>query len=219
MLSQKEMFEHQIAQEKDELERYPAEEAEELALIYAARGIPLERGARYRQQADRQSGAGARHARPRGARPQSRRSRLADRRGPLLLHRLFRSARASRSSFSASACSRGVAIAAAISGVALFVVGAVLSLFSGRSALVGGLRMLLIGSAAAARDLLHRLAVQRLGAVSGKRQLFFVPSSCSIMRALTSGRTMEPKFAGPALASSLETTWNARWPRFNCYSD
>jgi VIT1/CCC1 family predicted Fe2+/Mn2+ transporter len=42
MLSQKEMFEYQIAQEKDELERYPAEEAEELALIYAARGIPLE---------------------------------------------------------------------------------------------------------------------------------------------------------------------------------
>ena len=42
MLSQKEMFEHQIAQEKDELERYPAEEAEELALIYEARGVPLD---------------------------------------------------------------------------------------------------------------------------------------------------------------------------------
>src|SRR5512147_2991597 len=41
MLSQKEMFEYQIGQEKDELERYPAEEAEELALIYAARGVPL----------------------------------------------------------------------------------------------------------------------------------------------------------------------------------
>jgi len=41
MLSQKEMFEHQIAQERDELERYPKEEAEELALIYAARGLPL----------------------------------------------------------------------------------------------------------------------------------------------------------------------------------
>lgn len=43
----------------------------------------------------------------------------------------------------------GVAVAAAISGTALFVVGAVLSLFSGRGALLGGLRMLLIGSAAA----------------------------------------------------------------------
>jgi len=44
----------------------------------------------------------------------------------------------------------GVVVAAAISGAALFVVGALLSLFSGRSALVGGVRMLLIGSAAAA---------------------------------------------------------------------
>ena len=44
----------------------------------------------------------------------------------------------------------GVAIAAVISGTALFIVGAMLSLFSGRSALIGGLRMLLIGSAAAA---------------------------------------------------------------------
>ena len=42
MLSQREMFEYQIAQERDELERYPAEEAEELALIYAARGIPID---------------------------------------------------------------------------------------------------------------------------------------------------------------------------------
>ena len=41
-------------------------------------------------------------------------------------------------------------VAAAISGAALFVIGAVLSLFSGRSAVVGGARMLLIGAVAAA---------------------------------------------------------------------
>jgi vacuolar iron transporter family protein len=35
------MFEHQISQEREELKRYPKEEAEELALIYAARGIPI----------------------------------------------------------------------------------------------------------------------------------------------------------------------------------
>jgi len=46
--------------------------------------------------------------------------------------------------------SHGVEIAAATSGVALFAVGAALSLFTGRSAFVGGLRMFLIGSAAAA---------------------------------------------------------------------
>ncbi|MCA9677892.1 MAG: VIT1/CCC1 transporter family protein, partial [Myxococcales bacterium] len=42
MKSQRELFEYQIAQERDELERYPEEEAEELALIYAARGVPLD---------------------------------------------------------------------------------------------------------------------------------------------------------------------------------
>jgi hypothetical protein len=42
-----------------------------------------------------------------------------------------------------------IAIAAAISGAALFVVGAALSLFSGKGALLGRLRMLLIGTAAA----------------------------------------------------------------------
>ena len=44
----------------------------------------------------------------------------------------------------------GVAIAAAISGAALFVVGALLSLFSGKNAWLSGLRMLAIGAAAAA---------------------------------------------------------------------
>jgi VIT1/CCC1 family predicted Fe2+/Mn2+ transporter len=43
-----------------------------------------------------------------------------------------------------------VTIAASLSGVALFVVGATLSLFSGKNAFLGGLRMLVIGSAAAA---------------------------------------------------------------------
>jgi len=34
------MFKYQLSQECEELRRYPKEEAEELALIYAARGIP-----------------------------------------------------------------------------------------------------------------------------------------------------------------------------------
>jgi VIT1/CCC1 family predicted Fe2+/Mn2+ transporter len=44
---------------------------------------------------------------------------------------------------------RAVLIAAAISGAALFVVGALLSLFSGKNAWLSGLRMLAIGAAAA----------------------------------------------------------------------
>ena len=38
--SQREVFEYQIAIEKQELEEYPEEEIEELSLIYQARGIP-----------------------------------------------------------------------------------------------------------------------------------------------------------------------------------
>ncbi len=40
--SQREMLEYQLALEKSELELYPEEEAEELSLIYQARGIPVE---------------------------------------------------------------------------------------------------------------------------------------------------------------------------------
>ena len=90
MLSQKEMFEHQIGQEKDELERYPKEEAEELALIYAARGIPLKEARHHRQPPHRQPREGARYAEPRGARAQPRRIGLAHQRGHLLLPHLFR---------------------------------------------------------------------------------------------------------------------------------
>jgi vacuolar iron transporter family protein len=40
--SQREMYEYQIGLERDELAEYPAEEAEELALIYQARGVDLD---------------------------------------------------------------------------------------------------------------------------------------------------------------------------------
>ncbi len=38
--SQRELFEHQIGLERDELAQYPEAEAQELALIYAAKGLP-----------------------------------------------------------------------------------------------------------------------------------------------------------------------------------
>ena len=42
MRSQREMFEYQIGLEREELDEYPEEEAEELALIYQARGMQLD---------------------------------------------------------------------------------------------------------------------------------------------------------------------------------
>jgi VIT1/CCC1 family predicted Fe2+/Mn2+ transporter len=149
MLSQKEMFEHQISQERDELERYPAEEAEELALIYSARGLPMDeaRGLAKKLTADPEQALDTLAREELGLNPDDLGSPVG----------------ASVSSFIAFCIGAslplipfligltpGVPIAAAISGTALFIVGSVLSLFSGRSAWLGGLRMFLIGSAAAA---------------------------------------------------------------------
>ena len=169
MLSQKEMFEHQISQERDELERYPAEEAEELALIYAARGIPLEQARDITKKLI--------------ANPDQALDTLAREELGLNPDDLGSPIGAAISSFIAFCIgaslplipflfglSRGVLIAACLSGAALFVVGAVLSLFSGKSALLGGARMLLIGSAGRGRDLFHRLLVQRFGPMTARRR-------------------------------------------------
>lgn len=150
MLSQREMFESQIAQERDELKRYPAEEAEELALIYEARGIPL---AQARDIAAHLI-----------ANPEKALDALAREELGLNPDDLGSPIGAALSSFVAFAIGAtlplipyllgssayGVLIAASISGIALFAIGAMLSLFSGKSALWGGLRMLLIGAGAGA---------------------------------------------------------------------
>ena len=148
MLSQREMFEHQISQEAEELERYPKEEAEELALIYAARGIPI---------AEARDVASHLIANPEKALDTLAREELGLNRDDL-----GSPIGAALSSFIAFAigaslplipfligAGHGVLIAAAISGAALFVVGALLSLFSGKNAWLSGLRMLAIGAAAA----------------------------------------------------------------------
>ncbi|MGH6747943.1 MAG: VIT1/CCC1 transporter family protein [Methyloceanibacter sp.] len=149
MLSQKEMFEYQIGQEKDELERYPAEEAEELALIYAARGVPLDEARVLTKKL---------MANPEQALDTLAREELGL--NPDDLGSPIGAAISSFISFCIGASlplipfllglSNGVTIAAVLSGAALFVVGATLSLFSGKGALLGGLRMFLIGAAAAA---------------------------------------------------------------------
>jgi vacuolar iron transporter family protein len=150
MLSQKEMFEHQIAQEKDELERYPKEEAEELALIYQARGIPIDE-ARHLASHLIENPEKALDALTReelGLNPDDLGSPL----GAAISSFLTFSVGASLPliPYLFGDAKHGILIASLISGTALFCVGAALSLFSGRSALVGGARMLAIGAAAAA---------------------------------------------------------------------
>jgi VIT1/CCC1 family predicted Fe2+/Mn2+ transporter len=150
MLSQREMFEHQIAQEGDELQRYPKQEAAELALIYAARGIP---------KAEARSLAKKLIANPKQALDTLAREELGL--NPDDLGSPSGAAVSSFVAFSIGATlpvlpfllgygTDGVLIAAALSGVALFIVGAALSMFSGRNAWFSGFRMFAIGAAAAA---------------------------------------------------------------------
>ncbi|MDJ0513956.1 MAG: VIT1/CCC1 transporter family protein [Methyloceanibacter sp.] len=150
MLSQKEMFEHQIAQEREELERYPDEEAEELALIYEARGIPLNEARDLAQHmiSDPEKALDVLAREELGLNPDE-------------LGSPPKAATSSFLTFSVGASvplipyllgydKEGIVIAAILAGIALFAVGSALSLFSGRSAILGGGRMLLVGSMAAA---------------------------------------------------------------------
>jgi VIT1/CCC1 family predicted Fe2+/Mn2+ transporter len=148
--SQREMFEHQIDAERDELATYPAEEAAELSLIYQARGLGKE-------DADRMAGRIV--ANPRYALDALAREELGL--DPGALGSPVGAASFSFGSFAIGAAvplvpfvvsSGGAALALAIglAAAALFGVGCTISLFTGRGAFRGGARMLAIGVAAGA---------------------------------------------------------------------
>jgi VIT1/CCC1 family predicted Fe2+/Mn2+ transporter len=148
--SQREMYEHQIGLERAELEEYPKAEAEELALIYAARGMPVEEA---RELATRTI------ADPRLALDTLAREELGL--NPDELGSPSGAAISSFLSFAVGAAvplvpflvssgGRALAVSIALTAASLFAVGAVISLFTGRSALRDGLRMLSIGAGAGA---------------------------------------------------------------------
>lgn len=146
--SQRELFEYQIGLEREELKLYPKEEAAELALIYAARGIPEEQA---RDIADKLT-----------ADPAIALDALAREELGLNPDDLGSPLGAALSSFFAFATGAiiplapflflsptiSLYVAIALSAAALFAVGSTLSLFTGKGAIWGGLRMVLIGAAA-----------------------------------------------------------------------
>jgi VIT1/CCC1 family predicted Fe2+/Mn2+ transporter len=151
MRSQRELFEHQIDLERAELALYPKQEAEEMALIYAARGMSLTEARR----ATRQMMKDPQHALDLLAREEL--GLNPDDLGSPLGAAVF--------SFVAFAFGasiplapflfhldpkRSLEVAVFLAGISLFGIGTLLSLFTGRSALWGGLRMLLIGAVAGA---------------------------------------------------------------------
>jgi VIT1/CCC1 family predicted Fe2+/Mn2+ transporter len=147
--SQREMYEYQIGLEKDELDEYPDEEAEELALIYEARGMPLARARELSKELMRT---------PKHALDVLAREELGL--NPDDLGSPWGAALFSFMSFAVGAIvplipfiagatgTSALVTAASSAGIALLAVGGTLSLFSGRSALYGALRMLLIGGGA-----------------------------------------------------------------------
>jgi VIT1/CCC1 family predicted Fe2+/Mn2+ transporter len=148
--SQRELFEYQIGLEEAELVEYPDQEAEEIALIYHARGLELD-------VARDLAAKLMRH--PRQALDTLAREELGL--DPDELGSPWGAAAWSFASFAvgallplapwiASAGERALGITLAISLASLFAVGCALSLFTGRSALASGVRMALIGSAAGA---------------------------------------------------------------------
>jgi VIT1/CCC1 family predicted Fe2+/Mn2+ transporter len=148
--SQREMFEHQIDAERDELLQYPREEAAELSLIYQARGLG-------KDDADRMAGRIV--ANPGYALDALAREELGL--DPGALGSPVGAASFSFASFAAGAAvpllpfvvssgGRALGVALALTAAALFAVGCTISLFTGRGAVRGGTRMLMIGAAAGA---------------------------------------------------------------------
>ncbi len=146
--SQREMYEYQIGLEREELDQYPEEEAKELALIYAARGLPRDEAKRLADTliADHENALDTLAREELGLNPDDLGSPVG-------------AAVSSFVSFAVGAAipllpfvfragSASLAVSIALTAVALFAVGSTLSLFTGRSALMSGLRMLAIGAAA-----------------------------------------------------------------------
>jgi vacuolar iron transporter family protein len=147
--SQRELFEREIAKEREELETSPAEEAEELELIYRAKGIPRAQAAQL---------AAALLSNPESALDTLAREELGL--DPSELGSPWGAAGSSFLAFVVGALvpllpfllmkgPGALWISAAASGLSLFAIGATLSLFTGRSALWSGLRMLLVGGVVA----------------------------------------------------------------------
>jgi vacuolar iron transporter family protein len=146
--SQRELYEYQIALERKELAEYPDEEAEELALIYAARGMEIDtaRDVARTMLADPDHALDVLAREELGLNPDD-------------LGSAWGAAGFSFVCFSAGALvpllpfligRGGIVAAGSLTAIALFGLGGVISLFTGRRALLGGVRMLGIGAVAAA---------------------------------------------------------------------
>ena len=147
--AQREMYERQIALEREELATAPEEEREELSLLYQAKGVPA---------AEAEMMASRLIADPSAALDTMVREELGL--NPEDLGSPWRAAGSSLVAFAGGAVlpvlpylfTEGVlafVLSAVLSALGLLAVGVAITLFTGRSPLVGALRMLAIGAVAA----------------------------------------------------------------------
>ena len=146
--SQREMYEYQIGLERDELAEYPEEEAHELALIYEARGMGRDEALRMARQiiADPERALDTLAREELGLNPED----LGSPWGAALFSFISFAMGSSIPllPFFFGLGSANLLAVIVLAAVALFAVGATLSLFTGRSAWMSGARMLAIGAAA-----------------------------------------------------------------------
>jgi VIT1/CCC1 family predicted Fe2+/Mn2+ transporter len=146
--SQREMFEYQIGLERDELDQYPQEEAAELALIYVAKGMQPDEARRVADtlMADPQRALDTLAREELGLNPDE----LGSPWGAAASSFIAFTAGAALPllPFLAGADGHSLVYSIALTALGLFAVGATLSLFTGRHAVLSGLRMLAIGSLA-----------------------------------------------------------------------
>jgi VIT1/CCC1 family predicted Fe2+/Mn2+ transporter len=147
--SQRELYEQQIAIEREELEMAPEEEQEELALIYQAKGIPKSEAEDLAKRII--------------SNPQTAIDTLAREELGLDPSALGSPLIAAASSFVAFAGGAAIPVipyllttgaaafigSAVVCGISLFIVGGLISIFTGRNLLFSGFRMLGIGALAA----------------------------------------------------------------------
>ncbi len=149
--SSRELYEKQIRTEKEEIAHAPEEETEELALIYQARGLEAEPARILAQQimSNRESALEALSREELGIDPQE------------LGGSAIEAALTSFTLFAVGALIpvipylflsglAAILISALLSAIGLFIIGAVITLFTGRPVLISGLRNILFGLVAAA---------------------------------------------------------------------
>jgi VIT1/CCC1 family predicted Fe2+/Mn2+ transporter len=149
--SSRELYEHQVTTEKRELEMAPEEEAQELALIYQAKGLKPSQAAKLAKQiiADPSIALDTLAREELGIDPEELGGSAWE--AAITSFLLFAiGAIIPVSPFIFSSGNQAVMLSLGLSAVGLFILGAAITILTGRSALVSGLRQALFGMLAAA---------------------------------------------------------------------